>query len=560
MVDADLDFPVKAKITGKVLFEMVCKTIGLRESWFFGLQYKDSSGVLLWLRMEDKVVNQISDKEGNLRRLRLLVQFFPEDVEEDLIQEVTQHMFFLQVKDAILSEDIFCPAEASVLLASFALQAQYGDCEERIDQPGFLAEEQLLPTRVTSQYQLTTEMWEEKIVSWYANHHGMSRFEAEMEYLKLAQDLEMFAISYFPIKNANQTHLWIGIHPTGISVYSQDNKLTPVVSFVWSEIKNISFKSKKFRIDPEDKSSQPFIFSAVNAETNRQILNLSVTNHYLYLRRRRPDTMEVQHMRTQAREEKLRREKERMRYLREREAREAACRENEEMRMRLEDYQKELESYREAMERSEETTNLLAEKAMIAEEESGLLLRKAADLEKEILRLNLVMSEKDAQGAILIGKIREHELMIRTILDQSESSIRNAENLKEELGRARHSERLAKERLVQLTSNPNLIPLVRQQVAMNGIASHDNDNGQHIFQLSREMQQEKIAYLQKSSDLQKQLTELKSQIEGLKVAGKPDILEMMHRENVERGESKYATLKKVTEGSAGARVELFERL
>ena len=70
------------------------------------------------------MVNQISDKEGNLRRLRLLVQFFPEDVEEDLIQEVTQHMFFLQVKDAILSEDIFCPAEASVLLASFALQAQ----------------------------------------------------------------------------------------------------------------------------------------------------------------------------------------------------------------------------------------------------------------------------------------------------------------------------------------------------------------------------------------------------------------------------------------------------
>ena len=36
-------------------------------------------------------------------------------------------------------------------------------------------------------------------------------------------------------------------------------------------------------------------------------------------------------------------------------------------------------------------------------------------------------------------------------------SMRNAESLKEELGRARHSERLAKERLVQLTSNPNLV-------------------------------------------------------------------------------------------------------
>ena len=38
-----------------------------------------------------------------------------------------------------------------------------------------------------------------------------------------------------------------------------------------------------------------------------------------------------------------------MRYIREREAREAACRENEQMRIRLEEYQAELESYREAM-------------------------------------------------------------------------------------------------------------------------------------------------------------------------------------------------------------------
>lgn len=266
-------------------------------------------------------------------------------------------------------------------------------------------------------------------------------------------------------------------------------------------------------------------------------------------------------MKAQAREEKIRREKERMRYIREREAREAACRENEQMRIRLEEYRTELESYREAMERSEETTSLLAEKARVAEEESGLLLRKAADLEKEILRLNLVMSEKDAHGAMLIGKIREHEMMIRAVLDQSETSMRNAESLKEELGRARHSERLAKERLVQLTSNPNLIPLVRQQVTMNGApSSRDMGSQQNVLHLSREMQQERIAYLQKSSDLQKQLTELKSQIEGLKVAGKQDILEMMHRENVEKGESKYATLKKVTEGSAGARIEIFERL
>ena len=40
------------------------------------------------------------------------------------MQEITQHLFFLQVKEAILNMDIFCPPEASVLLASYAVQAK----------------------------------------------------------------------------------------------------------------------------------------------------------------------------------------------------------------------------------------------------------------------------------------------------------------------------------------------------------------------------------------------------------------------------------------------------
>lgn len=53
-----------------------------------------------------------------------LAKFYPEEVAEELVQEVTQHLFFLQVKQAILSMDIYCPPEASVLLASYAVQAK----------------------------------------------------------------------------------------------------------------------------------------------------------------------------------------------------------------------------------------------------------------------------------------------------------------------------------------------------------------------------------------------------------------------------------------------------
>ena len=34
---------------------MVCRTIGLRESWYFGLQYVDSKGYVAWLKFDKRV-------------------------------------------------------------------------------------------------------------------------------------------------------------------------------------------------------------------------------------------------------------------------------------------------------------------------------------------------------------------------------------------------------------------------------------------------------------------------------------------------------------------------
>jgi len=76
---------------------------------------------------------------------------------------------------------------------------QYGDYDEHTYTPGMLASEDLLPQRVIDQYQMTPEMWEERIKVWYADHRGMSRDEAEMEYLKITQDLDMYGVNYFPI-------------------------------------------------------------------------------------------------------------------------------------------------------------------------------------------------------------------------------------------------------------------------------------------------------------------------------------------------------------------------
>lgn len=45
---------LQVKWKGKDLFDLVCRTLGLRETWFFGLRYNIKDTVA-WLKMDKKV-------------------------------------------------------------------------------------------------------------------------------------------------------------------------------------------------------------------------------------------------------------------------------------------------------------------------------------------------------------------------------------------------------------------------------------------------------------------------------------------------------------------------
>ena len=108
-------------------------------------------------------------KESPLQ-FKFRAKFYPEDVAEELIQDITLRLFYLQVKNAILSDEIYCPPETSVLLASYAVQAKYGDFQKDLHVPGFLANDRLLPERVMQQHKLSREDWEERITNWSVPH------------------------------------------------------------------------------------------------------------------------------------------------------------------------------------------------------------------------------------------------------------------------------------------------------------------------------------------------------------------------------------------------------
>ncbi|XP_060602410.1 merlin-like [Ruditapes philippinarum] len=578
-MDAELEFAnIEHKASGKELFELVCKTIGLRETWYFGLQYIDSKGYIAWLKFDKKVLDQDVPKESPVTFL-FLAKFYPEDVSEELIQEITQHLFFLQVKQSILNMDIYCPPEASVLLASYAVQAKYGDYDEGTYKPGMLASEDLLPQRVIDQYQMTSEMWEERIKTWYADQRGFTRSEAQMEYLKIAQEFEMYGVNYFQIKNKRNTDLWLGVNALGLNIYERDNRLSPNVTFPWNEIKNISFKDKKFVIKAIDKKAPDFVFYAPKIRLNKLILELCVGNHELFMRRRRPDSMEIQQMKAQARDEKLRKQIERTRYTKEKQMKEDALREKEELERRLSQLQDDVRIVQDSLGRSEETAELLAEKARIAEEEASLLSQKANEAENEKNRIRLSAIKTEEEKLTMELRARDAEFIATRLLEDSEQRVREAEQLREELRQAKLEERLAKEKLLEITrgsmaypemfSIPNLTSDLASHLTLSPDLGPNESTTEancdllattDMAQLSLEIEKERVEYTEKSKNLSDHLRELKTEIEVLKKEDTENMLDRLHEEGVLRGETKYSTLRQASSTSTQSRVTLFEQL
>lgn len=86
-------------------------------------------------------------KQENPLQFKFRAKHYPEDVAEELIQDITKKLFFMQVKDAILTDEIYCPPETAVLLASYAVQAKFGDYSKETHKSGYLASERLLQQR-----------------------------------------------------------------------------------------------------------------------------------------------------------------------------------------------------------------------------------------------------------------------------------------------------------------------------------------------------------------------------------------------------------------------------
>lgn len=384
-------------------------------------------------------MNQDVQKSDPLQ-FKFRAKFYPEDVAEELIQDITLRLFYLQVKNSILSDEIYCPPETSVLLASYAVQARHGDFNKGTHITGFLANDRLLPQRVIDQHKMSKDEWEQSVTTWWQEHRGMLREDAMMEYLKIAQDLEMYGVNYFEIRNKKGTELWLGVDALGLNIYEKDDKLTPKIGFPWSEIRNISFNDRKFIIKPIDKKAPDFVFFAPRVRINKRILALCMGNHELYMRRRKPDTIDVQQMKAQAREEKNAKQQEREKLQMALAARERAEKKQQEYEDRLKAMQEEVERSQASLLEAQEMIRRLEIQLRDLQKSKDELEARQNELQEMMQRLEETKHMEQAERQKLEDEINAKQAEVQRI--QQEVNVKDSETkrLQDEVEEARRKQ------------------------------------------------------------------------------------------------------------------------
>ncbi|XP_052010052.1 radixin-like isoform X2 [Xyrauchen texanus] len=444
-------------------------------------------------------------------------------------------------------------------------------------------------SRVFDQHKLSKEQWEERIQIWHVEHRGIPKEDAMLEYLKIAQDLEMYGVNYFDIKNKKGTDLWLGVDALGLNIYEKDDRLTPKIGFPWSEIRNVSFNDKKFIIKPIDKKAPEFVFYASRLRINKRILLLCMGNHELYMQRRKPDTIEVQQMKAQAREEKHQRQMERAQLENEKKKREAVEKEKEmvekekqEMMLKLYQFEEQTKKVERDLQEQFERARKLEEERRKVEEEAVRLEaeRQAALMAKEELtrKAEDQMKTQEQLAADLVeytAKIVLLEEAKRVKEEEANEWQNKAKEVQDDLVKTREElQNVMASPVVASMAAPMAAPMATPAAPMeeplerleNEHDDHEENNSTYSAELQVEgiedhrNEEERITEAEKNERVQKQLMALSSELAEARDDTKKTQNDILHNENVRAGRDKYKTLRQIRMGNTKQRIDEFEAL
>ncbi|KAL9852290.1 tyrosine-protein phosphatase non-receptor type 13 isoform 6-T10 [Geothlypis trichas] len=289
-----LELTCDTKTICKDVFDMVVAHIGLVEHHFFGLAtLRDNEFFFVDPDIKLSKVAPEGWKEEPKKKnkppvnftLFFRIKFFVDDV--SLIQHtLTCHQYYLQLRKDILEDRMHCDDETALLLASLALQAEYGDYQAEVHGLSYFRVEHYVPARVIEKLDLS--YIKEELPKLHSTYVGASEKETELEFLKLCQRLTEYGVHLHHVlpEKRSQTGILLGVCCKGVVIFEVHNGArTPVLRFPWRETKKISFSKKKITLQNTSDGIK-HAFQTDNSKTCQYLLHLCSSQHKFQLQMR----------------------------------------------------------------------------------------------------------------------------------------------------------------------------------------------------------------------------------------------------------------------------------
>eukprot|EP00118_Oscarella_pearsei_P003290 m.13780 g.13780 ORF g.13780 m.13780 type:complete len:765 (+) comp25217_c0_seq2:97-2391(+) len=271
----DADFSFGWNSTGQECLDRVTQLLDLDESYIFGLQFEDRSGLAQWVDLDRNLRKQLDKKTAHGARdseVFFRVRFFPTDA-SILQQEVSKYLLYLQLRENVTEGKLACTEEQAVLLASYAIQAEFEDHDRAVHTAQYMSSFLLFPEHIKTP---VTEL-NKKVSELHRKNRGMSQAAAELAYIRQAQQLKGYGHEGCPALDEDGNQLEVGACYLG--VYVKHFNGMPTVYFKWPEIVSIKRTKTFLEIEVRDVIIQ---FQMGFKDLAEYAHHLVVSQHHFY--------------------------------------------------------------------------------------------------------------------------------------------------------------------------------------------------------------------------------------------------------------------------------------
>ncbi|XP_044008490.1 protein 4.1-like [Aphidius gifuensis] len=163
------------------------------------------------------------------------VKFYPPDPLR-LREEITRYQIYQQLKRDLLHGRLYCSPGEAALLAACILHNELGEYDPEIHMGNYISELKILLKQ--------TDTIEEKAMELHQTQlKGFTAEQAEIHFLRIAAQLDTYAVDPHPVKDHKGTQLYLGINHHGILTFQGSKKTN---HFRWSEVQKINYEGKMF--------------------------------------------------------------------------------------------------------------------------------------------------------------------------------------------------------------------------------------------------------------------------------------------------------------------------